>query len=91
MDHPPIVSQWYQEIFRGLPIERRCARAKGSQNSFKELRKSLFSHLPDDLITVSFTGGYSKCLIINYELAYPFSFLFFSFLFIFLDRMKQGL
>lgn len=75
-DHPPIVSQWYQEIFRGLPIERHCARAKGSQNSFKELRKSLFSHLPDDLITVSFTGGYSKCLIINYELAYSFSFLF---------------
>ena len=51
-DFPPTIAQWYREIFRVLPMERLCARAKNSLDMFNELWKPLFSHLPDNLATL---------------------------------------
>lgn len=58
-DKPPTVTQWYQEAYKVLPLERLTARMKGDDNWFEGTWSAFLKYLPPLLRDTVNKGKYA--------------------------------
>ena len=58
-DKPPTVTQWYQEAYKVLPLERLTARMKGDDNWFEGTWWAFLKYLPPLLRDTVNKGKYA--------------------------------
>lgn len=58
-DKPPTVTQWYQETYKVLPLERLTARMKGDDSLFERTWSAFLRYLPPALRDTVNKGRYT--------------------------------